>query len=145
MKRVAGLLLIVAVVLLAPTAAPAQTGVTITLSASSNTITFGEHVTLSGSSTGAPAGSTVEVRNGVGSSIASATTDAAGAFSTRIEPSGSDSYVAVLGDGVSEPVTVGVRAVVSARMGPVRLFDHVVVRGTVDPARPGSSVVFELI
>jgi peptidoglycan hydrolase-like protein with peptidoglycan-binding domain len=81
----------------------------------------------------------------VGSSIASATTDAAGAFSTRIEPSGSDSYVAVLGDGVSEPMTVGVRAVVSARMGPVRLFDHVVVRGTVDPARPGSSVVVELI
>jgi hypothetical protein len=145
LKRVAGLLLVVAVVLLAPTAAPAQTGVTITLSASSHTITFGEHVTLSGSSTGAPAGSTVEVRNGVGSSIASATTDAAGAFSTRIEPSGSDSYVAVFGGGVSEPVTVGVRAVVSARMGPVRLFDHVVVRGTIGPARPGSSVVVELI
>jgi hypothetical protein len=145
LKRVAGPLLVVAVVLLAPTAAPAQTGVTITLSASSDTITFGEHVTLSGSSTGAPAGSTVEVRNGVGSSIASATTDAAGAFSTRFEPSGSDSYVAVVGDGVSEPVTVGVRAVVSARMGPVRLFDHVVVRGTVGPARPGSSVVVELI
>ena len=85
MKRVTGLLLVVAVVLLAPTAAPAQTGVTIRLSASSNTITFGEHVTLSGSSPGAPAGSTVEVRNGVGSSIASATTDAAGEFSTRIE------------------------------------------------------------
>jgi len=46
---------------------------------------------------------------------------------------------------VSEPVTVGVRAVVSARMGPVRLFDHVVVRGTIGPARPGSSVVVELI
>ena len=71
MKRVTGLLLVVAVVLLAPTAAPAQTGVTIRLSASSNTITFGEHVTLSGSSPGAPAGSTVEVRNGMGSSSCS--------------------------------------------------------------------------
>ena len=145
MKRVAGFLLVVAVVLLAPTAAPAQTGVTIRLSVSSNTITFGEHVTLSGSSPGAPAGSTVEVRNGVGSSIASATTDAAGAFSARIEPSASDSYVAVLGDGVSGPVNVGVHAVVTARMGQVRLFDHVVVRGRVGPARPGSSVVVQLI
>src|SRR4029450_10030918 len=48
LKRVAGLLLVVAVVLLAPTAAPAQTGVTLTRSASSNTITFGGDVTLAG-------------------------------------------------------------------------------------------------
>ena len=145
MKRVAGLLLVVTVVVLVPTTAAAQTGVTITLSASSGTITFGEHVTLSGSSTGAPAGSTVQIRNAADLPVASATTDAAGDFSARLEPSGSDTYVAVLGDGVSGPVTVGVRAVVSARMGPVRLFDHVVVRGRVGPARPGSSVVVELI
>src|SRR5207344_1088780 len=58
LKRIAGLLLVVAVVLLAPTTTPAQTGVTITLSASSGTITFGGHVTLSGSATGAPDGAT---------------------------------------------------------------------------------------
>ncbi|HEY3264304.1 MAG TPA: L,D-transpeptidase family protein, partial [Actinomycetota bacterium] len=145
MKRVAGLLLVVTVVVLVPTTAAAQTGVTITLSASSGTITFGGHVTLSGSSTGAPAGSTVQIRNAADLPVASATTDAAGDFSARLEPSGSDTYVAVLGDGVSGPVTVGVRAVVSARMGPVRLFDHVVVRGSVGPARPGSSVMVELI
>jgi hypothetical protein len=144
LKRVAGLLLVVAVVLLAPTTAPAQTGVTITLSASPGTITFGEHVTLSGSSSGAPAGSTVEIRNAADVPVDSATTDAAGDFSVELEPSGSDSYVALLGGGVSGPVTVQVRAVVSARMGQVRLFDHVVVRGTVGPTRPGSSVVVEL-
>lgn len=144
MKRVSGLVLVGAVVLLVPAVAPAQTGVTITLSASSDTITLGEHVRLSGSSTGAPAGSTVQIRNAADVPVASATTDAAGDFSAKLEPSGSDSYVAVLGDGVSGPVTVGVRAVVSARMGPVRLFDHVVVRGTVDPARPGSPVLVEL-
>ena len=44
LKRFAGLLLVVTVVLLVPTTAPAQTGVTITLSASSGRITFGEHV-----------------------------------------------------------------------------------------------------
>jgi hypothetical protein len=137
--------MVVTVVLLVPTTAHAQTGVTITLSASTGTITFGERVSLSGSATGAPAGSTVQIRNAADLPVASATTDAAGDFSAKLEPSGSDSYVAVLAEGVSRPVTVGVRPVVSARMGPVRLFDHVVVRGTVDPARPGSSVVVELI
>jgi hypothetical protein len=145
LKRIAGLLLVVTVVLLVPTTAPAQTGVTITLSASSGTITFGEHVRLSGSATGAPAGSTVQIRNAADMPVASATTDAAGDFSARLEPSASDSYAALIGGGVSGPVTVGVRAVVSARMGPIRLFDHVVVRGTVGPARPGSSVVVQLI
>jgi L,D-transpeptidase catalytic domain len=145
LKRVAGLLLVVAVMLLVPTVASAQTGVTITLSASSGTITFGEHVRLSGSASGAPAGSIVEIRNAADLPVASATTNAEGDFSARLEPSGSDSYVAVLGDGMSGNVTVGVRAVVSARMGPVRLFDHAVVRGTVGPARPGSPVVVKLI
>jgi hypothetical protein len=144
LKRVTGFLLVVMVVLV-PTVASAQTGVTITLSASSGTITFGEHVRLSGSSTGAPAGSTVEIRNAAGLAVASATTDGAGDFSARLEPSGSDSYVAVLGGDVSGPVSVRVRAVVSARMGPVRLFDQVVVRGAVRPARPGSPVMVQLI
>jgi L,D-transpeptidase catalytic domain len=144
LRRVTGLLLVVMVVLV-PTVASAQTGVTITLSASSGTITFGEHVRLSGSSTGAPAGATVEIRNAAGLAVASATTDGAGDFSARLEPSGSDSYVAVLGGDVSGPVSVRVRAVVSARMGPVRLFDQVVVRGAVRPARPGSPVLVQLI
>jgi L,D-transpeptidase catalytic domain len=144
LRRVTGLLLVVMVVLV-PTVASAQTGVTITLTASSGTITFGEHVRLSGSSTGAPAGATVEIRNAAGLAVASANTDGAGDFSARLEPSGSDSYVAVLGGDVSGPVSVRVRAVVSARMGPVRLFDQVVVRGAVRPARPGSPVMVQLI
>jgi hypothetical protein len=91
LKRFAGLLLVVTVVLLVPTTAHAQTGVTITLSASSGRITFGEQVRLSGSSTGAPAGSTVEIRNAADLAVASATTNASGDFSARLEPSGSDS------------------------------------------------------
>ena len=70
MRRIAGFLLVIAVVLLAPTTAPAQTGVTVTLSASSAKIAFGEHVTLSGSA-GAPAGSTVEIRNSADAPVAS--------------------------------------------------------------------------
>ena len=137
-------MLFVMVVLLVPAVASGQTGVTITLSASSRTITFGEHVRLSGSSTGAPTGSTVQIRNSAGLLVASVTTDATGDFSAQFKPSASDGYVAELGDGTSGPVNVGVRALVSARMGPVRLFDHVVVRGTVGPGRPGSTVVVEL-
>ena len=144
MKRVAVFLLVVTVVVLVPNVGSAQTGATITLSASSGTITFGKHVTLSGSATGAPAGSTIQIRNAADLLVASLTTDATGDFSAQFKPSASDSYVAVLGDGTSGPVAVGVRAVVSARMGAVRLFDHVVVRGTVGPARPGSPVVVEL-
>jgi len=145
LKRVTGFLLVVTVVVLVPNVGSAQTGGTITLSASSDTITFGKHVTLSGSATGAPAGSIVQIRNAGALLVASVTTDATGDFSAQFKPSASDSYVAVLGDGTSGPVTVGVRAVVSARMGSVRLFDHVVIRGTVDPARPGSPVMVELI
>ena len=143
MKRFAALLAVVAVVLLL--AAPASAQTTLTLSAEAGKIEFGQGVSLSGTASAAGAGTTIDIRNGAGASIASATTDTAGAFSAEIHPQGSDIYVAVLGDASSEPVTVQVRAVLSARMGQVRLFDHVVVRGTVGPARPGSSVVVELI
>ena len=141
MKRVASAVTITVALLLA---APASAQTAPTLSADAAKIDFGQGVTLSGTAPGAAAGTTVEIRNGVGASIATPTTDAAGAFSAVIEPHGTDTYVAVIGGATSEPVTVGVRAVLSARMSPVRLFDRVVVRGTVGPARPGSSVVVAL-
>jgi hypothetical protein len=121
-------------------AAPASAQTTLTLSADTSKIEFGQRVSLSGTAPDAAAGSTVVIRNGAGASIASAPTDAAGAFSAKIQPQGTDSYVAVLGDASSEPVTIQVRAVLSARLSPVRLFDRVVVRGTVGPARLDSRV-----
>lgn len=142
MRRYAALLALVVGLLLLAVPAAAQT--TLTLSADAARIEFGRRVSLSGTVSGVAAGTTIEIRNGEGASIASATTGAAGAFSTRIEPERSDTYVAVLGDASSEPVSVEVRAVLSAHMGQVRLFDHVVVRGTLGPARRGSSVMVEL-
>jgi hypothetical protein len=136
-KRITSALTVTVAILLA-TPASAQT--TPTLSADAAKIDFGHAVTLSGTTPGAPAGTTVEIKNGAGASIASPTTDAAGAFSAEIHPQGTDTYVAVVGDASSEPVTVEVRAVLSARMTPVRLFDRVVIRGTVGPVRPGSPV-----
>jgi L,D-transpeptidase catalytic domain/Putative peptidoglycan binding domain len=143
LRRFAALLSVVAVVLLLSAPASAQT--TLTLSADAEKIEFGQGVSLSGTASGAAAGTTIDIRNGAGASIASATTDAAGAFSAQIRPKGSDTYVAVLGDASSEPIRVEVRAVLSVRMGQVRLFDHLVVRGTVGPARPGSQVLVELL
>jgi hypothetical protein len=141
-KRLLALAATIAVVMLF--AAPASAQTTPTLSADATTVDFGDGATLSGTAPGAAAGTTVEIRNGVGASIASPTTGAAGAFSAKIQPRGTDTYVAVIGDATSEPVTVAVRAVLSIRMSPVRLFDRVVIRGTVGPARPGSSVVVSL-
>ncbi len=133
------LLAVVLVVLLAPAVASAQT--TITLAADATKITYAQEVTLSGTASGAASGSSVEIRNGADAVIAVATTGAAGRFAATFQPARSDTYVAVLGDAISEPVTVRVRAVVSdVRMSPVRLFDRVVVRGTVQPARPGERV-----
>ena len=143
MKRVAALLATVALPLLL--AVPASAQPTLTLTADAAKIEFGQGVSLSGTASGAANGSAVEIRNGAGAPIASATTDAAGAFSAEIQPEGTDTYVAVLGDASSAPVTVEVRAVLHARMGPVRLFDRVVVRGTVGPARPGSRVLVALL
>jgi hypothetical protein len=140
-KKVASALTIAVALLLA---APASAQTTPTLSADAAKIDFGDGVTLAGTAPGAAAGTTVEIRNGAGASIASPTTGAAGAFSAEIRPEGTDTYIAVLGGASSEPVTVEVRAVLSARMSPVRLFDRVVVRGAVGPARPGSSVVVAL-
>jgi hypothetical protein len=142
-RRLLALVAALAVAMLFATPASAQS--TLTLSADAATIEFGQGVTLSGKAADAAAGSTVEIRNGAGAPIASATTDAAGAFSAEVQPQGSDSYVAVLGDASSPPVTVEVRAVLSARMSPVRLFDRAVVRGTVGSARPGSQVLVALL
>ena len=130
---------LVAAVLL-PVPASAQTSTTLTLSASAGTIDFGDRVRLSGTSSAALAGATVEIVDEAGTVVASDAMNADGAFEATISPDGTDRYRARLGDATSEAVTVQVRAVVSVRMSPVRLFDVVIVRGTVAPARPGRRV-----
>jgi hypothetical protein len=134
------LLVALAVVLLVPARALAQTGATVTLDASERRVEFGKKVTLSGTSTGAPAGSLVRILDQASGEVATATTHGSGAFSVTIEPPGTNTYVAVLADATSDPVTVQVRSVLSVRMGQVRLFDRVVVRGQVAPARDGEKV-----
>ncbi len=97
-------------------------------------------MTLSGTSSAALAGATVEIVDAAGTVVASDAMNANGAFEATISPEGTDSYRARLGDATSEAVTVQVRALLTVRMSPVRLFDVVIVRGTVAPARPGERV-----
>jgi hypothetical protein len=77
--------------------------------------------------------------------VASVTTGAGGGFSVTIAPEGTRTYRAFWNAAVSEPVIVRVRALVTVRMSGVRLFDEVIVRGTVRPARPGSRVEVALV
>jgi L,D-transpeptidase catalytic domain len=137
-KAPAFLLALVAAVLL-PIPAAAQTS-TLTLTASATRIEFGERVTLSGTSSVALAGTIVEIVDASGTVVASDAVNADGAFEATISPDSTESYRSRLGEATSEAVRVQVRAVLTARMSPVRLFDVVVVRGTVAPARPGERV-----
>ncbi len=145
MKGLRLLLVCFALVLLVPARARAQTGPTVMLEASDRTVAFGQRVRLSGTSPGAPSGSPVQILDQTSAEVATATTNGSGAFSVAIEPKGTNTYVAALGGAASDPVTVSVRAVLSVRMAPVRLFDRVLVRGVVDPARDGQQVVVTLL
>ncbi len=87
----------------------------------------------------------VQILDQTSAEVASTTVGGAGAFSVEIQPSATTTYVAVLAGATSDPVTVSVRAVLSVRMAPVRLFDRVLVRGVVRPAREGQQVVVTLL
>jgi lipoprotein-anchoring transpeptidase ErfK/SrfK len=130
---------------LAPSTAAAQAGPALTLTTSDGSVGFGEHVVLSGTLTPATGGETIEILDGSSTVVATATARADGSFEASIEPDGTDDYVAAFDGGLSAPVTVRVRAVVSVRMTNVRLFDTVKVRGEVAPARPGDRVEVKLV
>jgi hypothetical protein len=141
----AAAVLAAALVLLSPVPASAQSSVTVTLSASSATVAFGQTVMFTGTLAPADTAPTVEIVDAAGAPIASVPVMADGTFWTEIAPEATATYVASAGDAASDPVTVRVRAVLSARMTPVRLFDTVTVRGAVQPARPGELVEVALM
>jgi lipoprotein-anchoring transpeptidase ErfK/SrfK len=137
---------ILSAAILSPVAVVAQTGPgTVTLDASDARITIGDEVTLSGEIAPPAAGQQVTIVDETGQTVDDATTGTAGGFSVSIRPQGTRTYRATWGSATSGDVTVEVRAAVSVRMTPVRLFDEVVVRGSVDPARPGEHVEVVLL
>jgi hypothetical protein len=144
-RAVLGLAVGLAVSFSAPPAIAQASVSGVSLRASATTIVIGDEVTLSGAVDPATAGETVEVRDGADIVVATATTDAHGAFATVLSPTGTRTYRAVAGDVASDQITVRVRATIDARMTPARLFDEVKVRGTVRPARPGRRVDVALV
>jgi N-acetylmuramoyl-L-alanine amidase len=125
--------------------ASAQATETVTLDASATKIVFGDDVRLSGSISPTTGGQPIEIRDSSDAVVGTATTGAAGNFSLTLTPDASETYRAVWGSATSDPVTVRVRAIVTVRMTEARLFDDVVVRGTVRPARPGERVDVALL
>ncbi|HYX79171.1 MAG TPA: hypothetical protein VE976_01045, partial [Actinomycetota bacterium] len=121
MRRSVVLAAFVAAILAIPDSAHAATS-TVSLQASAAKITAGDEVTLSGQISPPSSGETVEIRDPDEAVVATAATDASGAFSATISPDATVTVHAVWGPAASEPVTVSVRAVVHVNLPPVRLF-----------------------
>jgi len=126
-------------------AAWAQTASSVTLASSATTVAYGGRVTLSGSISPAAGGQAVDVLDDADAIVATAPTDTAGAFTLDYAPESSVTLHAVWQSVASDPVTIGVRAVVDVRLPGVRLFDTVTVRGSVAPAHPGAKVEVSLV
>lgn len=138
-RTAAAIVLAGALVAAAPTTvALAQETQSVTLAASATKVVFGRPVTFSGQVTPVAAGETVELRDAAEAVVATATTDASGAFSVTLRPDGLLTLHAAWQTAASDPVTVRVRATVTVRMSAVRLFDTVTVRGVAQPAVPGA-------
>jgi hypothetical protein len=117
----------------------------VSLLATPGTVTYGDSVTLSGATDPPTAGDTIDVRDAADALVASTTTAGDGTFSTSFTPETGVELHAVWQGLDSPPVTVGVRAVVSAHLGNVRLFDSAVATGTVQPAREDAAVTVRLL
>jgi N-acetylmuramoyl-L-alanine amidase len=117
----------------------------VTLSASASTIDFGESVRLSGEISPPAGGQAIDIVDVTGAVLTTTTTGAAGHFSASLSPRANVTLHAVWGSDVSPDVSIGVRAVVTVHLGPVRLFDGAAVRGTIAPAVAGATVLVTLM
>jgi hypothetical protein len=127
---------VVASLLLPPQVAGAQT-TGITLTASATAVAAGDAVTLTARVEPVAAGQPAAILDAAGATIASGTTDAAGELSTTIRATATVTLHAVSGAATSADVVIAVVSAVRVHLGAVRLFDIVVVTGSVRPAAGG--------
>jgi hypothetical protein len=139
-RPVVALVVVAGLVALPSRTALAQTATSVTLEASASAIRIGDDVTLTVQIEPASGGQSVSIVDAGDTVVAAGTTGAAGRFDMTISPSASLTVHAAWGTLASSDVTIGVRAAVDVRLGALRLFDTVVVRGTVRPAVPGAPV-----
>ena len=144
MRKTLGPILSALLLLALPATSASADPASVSLSASASKIEVGDSVTLSGTISSPTAGERVEILDDADVVIATATTDAAGAFGADLTPEATTAYRALWAGVASDPVTVAVRASVTVRLGPVRLFDQATVRGRVRPAVSGAKALVTL-
>jgi N-acetylmuramoyl-L-alanine amidase len=142
-RSVLGGFLVLAFVCVTVPSALAAAGA-VTLSASATTIDFGGSVRLTGEISPPAGGQAIDIVDATGAILTTTTTGGAGGFSVSLSPRANVTLHAVWVNEVSPDVTIGVRAVVTVHLGPVRLFDGAAVRGTVAPAVAGATVAVTL-
>jgi L,D-transpeptidase catalytic domain len=131
---------IAATIVLFPAVPIGAQGGSVTLSVSSDTIDYGQSVTVSGAVSSAAAGEAVTIVDDEDAALAEATTGEGGAFEAVLTPERNVSIRALWSGATSEPAAVGVRVEVRANLYGVRLFGDATVGGRVLPAHPGSQV-----
>jgi hypothetical protein len=124
---------------------PAAAANGVSLQASRTTVTIGDTVRLSGAVDPPAGGESVDVLDGTGAVVATATTGSQGRFHVAYRPPGTVTLHASWQSLDSPDVTVRVHPIVTVGMGAVRLFDAVKATGHVRPARPGERVDVSLL
>jgi lipoprotein-anchoring transpeptidase ErfK/SrfK len=128
-------------------AKPKATGLApagVSLSASESVIDFGEAVKLTATTDPPTVGEPVEIRDADDAVVASGVTGNQGKVHVTIEPDANVTLHARWQGLDSAPVSVDVRARVTAHLKPVRLFDTVRATGRVHPLRAGDPVTVTL-
>jgi N-acetylmuramoyl-L-alanine amidase len=145
-RTLAALVAVACALLLArPSQALARDPSSVTLTASTHVVTFGDAVTLTATVSPAAAGEAVTILDASGVTLASGTTDQHGSFDAKVTPDANMVAHASSGGVDSSAVPVGVRPLVTIHAGAARLFDDVTVRGTFHPVRQGAAVTLELL
>ncbi len=136
---------LVAVPVVAPTAAAADEAPTVSLTVSPQPVSFGDAVTLSGEATPALQGQAVQIVDRDGAVVATATTTSQGTYSTQYAPR-SNAWVHAEFQGATSPqVKIRVRPVLTVTLTAVHVFGTGLVRGRIRPAVPGGKVDLALV
>jgi N-acetylmuramoyl-L-alanine amidase len=121
--------------------AAAQQAPRVTLSAKRTSITFGRPARLFGHIAPRTGGETVNIIDGTGRIVASATTTDRGRYRVWVKPSSNVVLRAQWATAVSDPVRVRVRPLLRVSLGRVRAFARARVRGSIRPRQRGRVMV----
>ena len=120
----------VALVVAGPVATARATTAAVTLRASATVISYGQYVRFSGHVSPRSGGQTVSVLTGHGQVLGKATTASDGTYHVRAKPGRNMWVHAKWGAVSSDPVSIGVRPLLSASRTAIRLFGVTVVTGS---------------